>query len=78
LQHCSIRQSTLPFASFCRFGARASLAGAGGGGQGSSELVSAGNGGGPVTCPELEAPGQGGVDGADMVGDDGSDIAKMS
>ncbi len=59
-------------------GARASLAGAGGGGQGPSELEAAGDGCGPGTSPELEAPGLGGVDGeADMVGDDGSDIAKM-
>jgi hypothetical protein len=37
-----------------------------------------GDGGGPDTCPELEAPGLGGVDGeADMDGDVGSDIAKM-
>jgi hypothetical protein len=76
LQHCPNRQSTLPFASFCRFGALASLAGAGGG-QGPSELEASGDGGGPGTTPELEAPGQGGVDGeADMVGDCGSDMAK--
>jgi hypothetical protein len=59
-------------------GARASLAGAGGGGQGSSELEATGDEGGPGTTPELEAPGQGGVDGeADIAGDVGSDIAKM-
>jgi hypothetical protein len=78
LQHSSTLQRNLPLASRCLLGARASLAGAGGGGQGPSELEASGEGGGPGTCPELEAPGQGGVDGADIAGDDGSDIAKMS
>jgi hypothetical protein len=78
LQHSSTRQRNLPLASRCRFGGLASLAGAGGGGQGPSELEAPGEGGGPGTSPELEAPGQGGVDGADIAGDDGSDIAKMS
>jgi hypothetical protein len=78
LPHSPTLQRNMPLASRCLFGALASLAGAGGGGQGPSELEAAGDGGGPGTCPELEAPGQGGVDGeADMVGDGGSDIAKM-
>jgi hypothetical protein len=77
LQHPSNRQSTLPFASFCRFGARASPAGAGGGGQGSSELEAPGEGGGQGTSPELEAPGQGGEGEEDMAGEKGWDIVKM-
>ena len=75
LQHPSNRQRTFPFSSRCRFGARASLAGAGGGGQDPSELEAPGDGGGHGTS-ELEAPGHGGAGEADMVGDGGSDMAK--
>jgi hypothetical protein len=92
LRHGSNRQRNLPFASRCRFGARASLAGDGGGGQdpeleapgdggwpgASPELAAPGVGSGPGASPELAAPGHGGVDGEeDVVGDVGSDIAKM-
>jgi hypothetical protein len=92
LQHGSNRQSTLPFSSRCRFGARASPAGAGGGGHdpeleapgdgggsdASPELAAPGVGSGPGASPELAAPGHGGVDGEeDVVGEKGDDIAKM-
>jgi hypothetical protein len=93
LQHGSNRQRNLPFASRCLFGARASPAGAGGGGQDPSELeapgessrpgppsepMAPGEGSGPAASPELAAPGQGGVDGeVDVVGEGGEDIVKM-
>ena len=92
LQHGSNRQRNLPFASRRRFGARASPAGAGGGGQdpeltapgdggwpiASPELAAPGVGSGPGASPELAAPGQGGVDGEeDVTGEGGEDIVKM-
>jgi hypothetical protein len=74
LQHPPNRPRTLPFSNRCRFGARPSPNGAGGGGHEPSELEA--SEGGPGACPELEAPGHGGVDGADMAGEGGSDISK--
>ena len=59
LQHGSNLQSTFPFSSRCLFGARASPAGAGGGGQ-DPELAAPGDGGGSDASPELTAPGDGG------------------
>jgi hypothetical protein len=75
MQHPSNRQSTFPFSNRCLFGARASPTGAGGGGQGPSELDAPEDGGVSGASPELEAPGEGG-DEEDMSGDGGIDIAK--
>ncbi len=74
LQHSPSLQRNLPFSSRCLLGARASLAGAGGGGHGPSELDAPADGGVPGTSPELEAPEVGDEEG--MVGDGGCDIAK--
>ena len=89
MQHPSNRQSTLPFSNRRLFGARASPAGAGGGGQDPSELEAPGEdgwpgppsepwapgegGGGSGTMPEPAAPGQGGVDGEEDVVGEGGE-----
>ena len=75
LQHPPVLQRNLPLASRCRFGGLASPAGAGGGGQGPSELDAPVDGGVPGASSKPEAPGDGdeGID-----GDEGCDIVKMS
>jgi hypothetical protein len=74
LQHSSTPQRNFPLVSRCRFGGLASPAGAGGGGQGPSELDAPADGCTSGASSEPEAPGDGDED---MDGEEGWDIMKM-
>jgi hypothetical protein len=73
LQHSSTPQRNLPLASRRRFGGLASPTGAGGGGQGPSELDAPADGGASGASSEPEDPGEGEED---MDGEEGWDIVK--